>query len=583
MKNNTTMDKSRLHSQKSRWGPEVDPLRIGCGWKPEDLGKPWLLVESSGGDSHPGSVHLPGLVEAAAEGARRAGLAAARYFCTDMCDGIAQGTEAMRYSLASRELIAMAAELHFVSGHFDGMLAVSSCDKAIPGHLLAAARLDRPTIFLPGGVMHTGPGDVSVDRMGELYARLKRGEISEEEYRFNSITAAPNAGACNFLGTAVTMQILTEAMGMSPPGSACCPTTSSELARYADFAGNLAASLIESGITARDILTPAALKNALTVHAAIGGSTNAMLHLPALAAELGIDFSWKSVSRINKGVPWLLNVRPSGQHTADLFWYAGGVPRLMLEIGDLLDLDAMTVTGQTLGQNLEAAAGGDMLASCSRELNRFGLVVEDVIRPRNDPLDSRGGLAVMTGNLAPGRAVAKRSAVAPGMMQFEGQALVFDGQQQALEAVLAGRVKPGNAVIVRYEGPRATGMPEMFYLTAAMAASKELGLSTALVTDGRFSGATRGPCVGHVCPEAAAGGPIAVVRDGDLVRIDLEAGSLELVGETGRRRSSGEMDAVVAERLSLLDPWKALPRTGLLGLYTSLAAPADEGARLVLP
>ncbi len=576
------MNKSRLHSQKSRWGPEVDPLRIGCGWKPEELDRPWLLVESSGGDSHPGSVHLAGLADAAAGAARRSGLAAGRYFCTDMCDGIAQGTEAMMYSLASRELIAMAVELHFVSGHFDGLLAVSGCDKAIPGHLLAAARLDSPSVFLPGGVMHTGPGDVSVDMMGELYARLKRGEIDEQQYKYHSLTAAPNAGACNFLGTAVTMQILTEALGMAPPGSACCPTTSAELDRYARAAGRLAASLIGAGTTPRDIITPAALGNALVVHASAGGSTNAMLHLPALAAELGIEFSWDAVNRINEKVPWLLNVRPSGEHTADLFWYAGGVPRLMLEISDLLDLDVLTVTGRTLGENLETAAAGEMIEKHSRGLDRFGLDAEDVIRRRSDPLDGRGGLVVMSGNLAPRRAVAKRSAVSAKMMRFEGRARVFDGQAQALEAVLAGAVRPGDVVVVRYEGPRATGMPEMFYLTAALAADRALGEGAALVTDGRFSGATRGPCVGHVCPEAAAGGPVAAVRDGDLVRIDLDAGTLDLMGEAGTRRSGAEMEAVIAERLSLLEPFRPPPRAGLLELYTRLAAPANEGARLLL-
>jgi dihydroxy-acid dehydratase len=204
-----------LHSQKMRWGPEVDPLRIGCGWEPDDLEKPWLLVESTSGDSHPGSVHLPQAVEAVRKGARESGLAVGRYCCTDMCDGIAQGTEAMSLSLASRELLAMAAEMHFHSGHFDGWVAVSSCDKALPAHLLAAARIDRPVIIFPGGVMHTGPGDISVDRMAELYAQWRRGEISEEKYRYHSITAAPCAGACNFLGTAVTMQILTEARGLA--------------------------------------------------------------------------------------------------------------------------------------------------------------------------------------------------------------------------------------------------------------------------------------------------------------------------------------------------------------------------------
>lgn len=576
------LDKHRLRSQEMRWGPEVDPLRIGCGWTPEDLGKPWLLVESAGGDSHPGSVHLVDLANAVRQGAKEAGLAVGCYYCTDMCDGIAQGTEAMSYSLASRELISMAVELHLISGHFDGWVAVSGCDKAIPAHLLAAARLDRPVVFLPGGVMHTGPGDISIDRMGELFAQLKRGLISEKEYRYHSLTAAPCAGSCNFLGTAVTMQIMTEALGMAVPGSACCPTTSPQHEWFARAVGTLAAALIEAGTTTRDIITPAALENALVVHAAVGGSTNAMLHLPALAAELGVAFSWERVREINDQVPWILNLRPSGDHTADLFWYAGGVPRIMMEVQQFLNLDVFTVTGKTLAENLEAMQREKTLEARCRELDRFGLVVADIIKSVKDPLDKQGSLAILSGNLAPGVAVAKRSAVVPGMKKFAGSARVFDGQKSALDAVLRGEIKPGDVVVVRYEGPRATGMPELFYLTAALAADKTLNESVALVTDGRFSGATRGPCVGHVCPEAAAGGPIAAVQDKDLIKIDLEAGTIDLIGTGGKRRPEVEMQSIIAKRLSLLAPWAPPPRRGLLDLYTRFASPANEGARLKL-
>lgn len=572
------MKNRKLHSQEMRWGPEVDPLRIACGWEPVDLGKPWLLIESSGGDSHPGSVHLPGLVDDIRAGAREAGLAVGRYCCTDMCDGIAQGTEAMHYSLASRELLSMAAELHFRTGHFDAWVAVSGCDKAIPAHLIAAARLGAPVIFFPGGVMHTGPGDISVDRMAELYARLKRGEINEGEYRYHSLTSAPCAGACNFLGTAVTMQIMTEALGLALPTTACCPTTEAVQQQLARAAGAAASALVEKGLTVGDIITGAALENALVIHAAAGGSSNAMLHLPAVAAEMGLHFSWKRVREINDGVPWLLNLRPSGKHTADLFWYAGGVPRLMWEVRDRLHLDAPTVTGRTLGENLEQLEVEGFYDNQPRRLEGHGLAVRDLIRPVDEPLAERGSLALLNGNLAPRGAVCKRSAVVPEMMRFEGRARVFDGQQPALAAALNGGIRPGDAVIVRYEGPRAAGMPEMFYLTAALAADRDLNESVALITDGRFSGATRGPCIGHVCPEAAQGGPIAAVEDGDLISVDLEAGTLQLSGIEGRRKSPEEISRVMQARLSRIDPWRSPPRRGLLELYTRMAGPADEGA-----
>lgn len=575
------MDKRELHSQKMRWGPEVDPLRVGCGWQPEELDRPWLLVESSAGDSHPGSVHLLELTDTVRDGARGAGLAVGRYFCTDMCDGIAQGTEAMDYSLASRELLAMAVELHFRSGHFDGWAAVSACDKAIPAHLLAAARLNAPAIFFPGGVMRTGPGDITIDRTAELYARMMRGQLSREEYRQQSLAAAPCPGACNFLGTAVTMQIMTEALGLALPGSACCPTTETVIQRQiARDTGAQAAELVASGLTTGDIVTAEALENALIVHAAIGGSTNAMLHLAALAGARGLEFSWERVRQINESTPWILNLRPSGEHTADLMWRAGGVPRLMREISGLLYLDAMTVTGRTLGENLQALAEEGFFDEKALAIREHGLKVADIIRPVDQPLATRGSLAVLEGSLAPAGAVAKRSGIAEGMLKFEGRARVFDGQEAALEAVLGETIRPGEVIVVRYEGPRATGMPEMFYLTAALASDPELNERVALITDGRFSGATRGPCIGHVGPEAAAGGPIALVRDGDLISIDIDAGALEITGIGGRRQPPAAIEAALAERRQGWQVWQPPVREGLFGLYTRLAGPASEGGSL---
>ncbi|MHB0866674.1 MAG: dihydroxy-acid dehydratase [Thermoleophilia bacterium] len=566
-----------------RWGPEVDPLRIGCGWEPEDLAKPWLLIESSSGESHPGSVHLPGLVDLVRTGARQAGLAVGRYSCTDICDGIAQGTEAMSYSLASRELLAMAAELHFSAGHFDGWVAVSGCDKAVPAHLIAAARLDRPTIFMPGGVMHTGPGDVSVDRMGELYARLQRGEISEEDYRFHSLTCAPCPGSCNFLGTAVTMQILTEALGLALPATACCPTTEARQTDLARATGARAASLITAGTVFSDIVDQRSIHNALVVHAAIGGSTNAMLHLPAFATELGLEFSWDEVREINDSVPWILNLRPSGEHTADLLWYAGGVPRVMWEVRHLLHLDVPTVTGRTLGDNLEEVRESGFFDAGSPTLTKYAISATDIVRPVTEPMAPQGSLAILSGNLAPRGAVCKRSGVTEEMMVFEGRARVFDGQAAALAAVLSEQIEPGDVIVVRYEGPRATGMPEMFYLTAALASDAKLTDSVALITDGRFSGATRGPCIGHICPEAAAGGPIAAIHENDQIRIDLESGSIDLMPEAGEAGSPAQMQRLIRQRLADLPPWQPTAKKGLLSLYFRLAGPADQGAMMSPP
>lgn len=574
------MSESGLHSQQMRWGPEIDPLRLGTGWQPDDLDKPWLMIESSFGDSHPGSVHLLNSVEEVRAGAREAGLAVSRYFCTDMCDGIAQGTPAMSYSLASRELLAMAAEMHFRTGHYDGWVAVSGCDKAIPAHLIAAARIGSPVAFFPGGVMHTGPGDISVDRMAELYARLRRGELDEEEYRYHSQTAAPCAGACNFLGTAVTMQIMTEALGLALPLSACCPTTEPYHRRMAQFTGAVVAPLVTKGVKVTDIISEDSLYNALVIHAAIGGSTNALLHLPAFAGEMGLDFSWDRVREINDQVPWILNLRPSGKHTADLLWYAGGVPGVMITVRDYLRLDALTISGESLGQTLDSLIEKKVTEGRQDALAAYELAPEDIIFPLDKPLDRRGSMAILLGNLAPEGAVCKRSGVIPDMMTFEGKARVFDGQQQALDAIFSGKVQPGDVVVVRYEGPKASGMPEMFYLTAALASVDRLNEGTAIITDGRFSGATRGPCIGHISPEAAAGGPLAALLDGDLIRIDLNEGVVELAGTALGRLEAKAAEAELDRRIREMEPWRAPERRGLLALYTERVGSATNGARM---
>ncbi|MBM3499933.1 MAG: dihydroxy-acid dehydratase, partial [Armatimonadetes bacterium] len=342
------------HSQEMRKiAPEVDPLRLGCGWSRGDLSKPLVVIESSAGDSHPGSVHLDDLCAAARDGVLAAGGRPARYTCTDACDGISQGTDAMDLSLCIRELIALTTELHVRSAFADGVLLVSACDKAIPGHLVAAARLRLPALHLPGGAMGRGAADMSLDKMGDLMADLRRGRVTAEEYDHWVGEACPGPGACQFLGTANTMQVMAEALGLALPGTALAPALSHYQRRRAIEAGEQLPRLIEQGVTADKVLTQEALDNALTVHAAFAGSSNALLHLPAVAKQLGLDCTLDRFQAANDATPWIVNVRPSGKWDVNLVWYAGGVPRVMWELRDRLHLDALTVTGKTVGENLE--------------------------------------------------------------------------------------------------------------------------------------------------------------------------------------------------------------------------------------
>ena len=584
-------ERSSLRSQRMRdLAPEVDPLRLGIGWSEEDLSKPQVLIESVAGDSMPCSIHLGELVEHVRDGVIEAGGASARYFCNDMCDGVAQGTEAMEYSLASREVIAFATEMHAFAGHFDGVVLLSGSDKALPAHVIAALRLDMPAIMVPGGVMEEGPaGDtlphqtMSLEQVGTIHAQLQRGEISAREYAFLREEACPSKGTCAFMGTACTMQVLCEAMGLALPGSALRPAASFAMSRGSRQAGKAILGLIEKGITPRQVFTQKALENAIAVHAAIGGSTNAILHLPAFAHEAGLRFDYEAVQRINDRVPFIVNVRPSGRHTPDRLWFAGGVPRVMRELGELIHLDALTVTGRTVGENLEALEKAGWFEQMPRYLAARGLKVEDVVRPVSDPLRPEGAIAILRGNLAPETAVVKRSALDPSLRRFVGRARVFDSQEDALQAIFQDRIQPGDALVIRYEGPAGSGMPEQFYVTEAIVSNPALATKTALVTDGRFSGASRGPAIGHVSPEAAEGGPIAAVQENDLILVDIENRRLDLIGVDGEEKPAVEMERVIAERLERL-PRRPLKHTrGLRGFFTHLASSAAEGAVLRLP
>ena len=576
-----------LRSQQARAAaPEAEALRLGVGWSRADLDKPHVLVEAVTGDSHPGSVHLAAAVDAAVVGARAGGGAAARYSCTDMCDGIAQGTDGMDYSLLSRDLIAGVTEMHARSGHFDALVMVSSCDKAVPGHLMAAARLGLPTVHVPGGAMAAGKGDATVDQIGAIAARMRRGELSVEEYRAWADGAVPSCGACAFMGTALTSQVLSEVLGLALPGSAVLPAAGGRLAEIAVVAGRVVLEHLAAGRTAHDMLTAPAFENAMVVHAAIGGSTNFLLHLPAVAAEVGQRIDLRRLQELNDAVPFLLDTRPTGRLPANLFWHAGGVRRVMWEVRDALDLDCLAGTGRTWREELADWVDAGGLDRPSETLARRGLSAEDVIRPRARPIDPQGAVRVLRGNLAPDGAVTKRSAVAPGARRLLGRALVFEAQEEALAAIVDRRVRPGHVVVIRNEGPRGSGMPEQYYVTSALDADPELAHTTALVTDGRFSGATKGPCVGHVSPEAAVGGPIAVVRDGDHVLVDMDRGCLDLLGEEGDDEadlSADRGDGLLAQRLAA---WTAPTRprgTSVLALYRATAASAVDGAVMQAP
>lgn len=571
--------------------PEADSLRMGCGWTRREADQSWILIETTHGDSHPGSIHLGDLAEFAEKGVIAQGGSPAHYTCTDICDGIAQGTAGQYYSLPSREVMVMACEMHARAGHFDGAVFIAGCDKSLPAHLIASLRLDLPAIIVPGGVMEAGPEGFTLEGVGTLYAQKRRGEISEADYEFLRSGACPSAGSCAFFGTAATMQLLSEAIGLAMPSTALIPAHLNALKDAARQAGKRVLELIREDLRPSKIFTQEALDNALIVHAATGGSTNALIHLAAMAREVGLTFSYERINEINRQVPFILNLKPSGKFTSDKIWYAGGVYRIFRELKAFLNLDALTVTGLSLGENLDILEKSGHFHNMPRFLSNYGGTVEDIIRPVANPLRPEGAIRILTGNLAPGGAVIKISALPEAMRQFTGVARVFDNQYEAQEAVLSGKIRPGDAVVIRYEGPAATGMPEQFYVTEAIASNPLLASSTMLVTDGRFSGATRGPAIGHVAPEAARGGPLATLEDGDLLRFDLDTSSLNIIGVVGQEMQSAELDRVLKTRQGCHEQQCHLPEgmrspsrlhhtKGLLGLYCRNALPASEGGGL---
>ena len=567
-----------LPSQKVRaLAPEMDPLRIGMGWTEADLEKTQIMIESTFGDSHPGSAHLLDLVNAAADGVRTAGGRAARYFVTDICDGQAQGHDGINYSLASRDMIANMVEIHNNATPFDAGVMIASCDKGLPGLLMGIGRTNLPSIVVTGGVMEAGPDLLTLEQIGKYSAMCQRGEITQEQFAWYKHHACPSCGACSFMGTAGTMQVMCEALGLSLPGSALLPATCADLTRTAIEAGKQALRLAHSGLTARDIVTRKSFENAIIVHAAISGSTNALLHLPAIAHAFGIEIDSDTFESLHHNAHFLLDVRPSGRWPSEFVYYAGGVPAIMEELRGLLHLDALTVTGKTLGENLDDLKNSDYYEKCASYLKRTGLAKEDIIRPYQQPIGAEGTTAILRGNLAPYGAVVKHSAVPKEMHKVILRARPFDCEEDAIAAVLARDIQPGDAVFIRYEGPKGSGMPEMFYTTEAIASDAQLNRSIALITDGRFSGATKGPAIGHVSPEAAEGGPIALVEEGDLIEIDIPERKLAIIGVKGEKKTPEEIQAILAKRRA---NWTLRPPrypNGVLKIYSEHAVSPMKG------
>lgn len=568
-----------LNSQKMRTiAAEMDSLKIGCGWSIEDLTKPQIMVESTAGDSHPGSVHLRRITAHIKSEIAQKGGKPAEYTVTDICDGIAQGHDGMNYSLASRELIAGMIETQLKTTPFDGAVFTASCDKAVPAQLMAIARINIPSIFVPGGIMAAGPDNLTLEQIGTYYAKYLRHEIDEEEYAYYKNNACTGCGACQFMGTAATMQIMSEALGIAMPGTALMPAFHGEIDLKAEDAGKQILNLIEADLTPAKIMTKEAFENAVMVHAAIAGSTNALLHLPAIAHELGILITPDLFDRIHRQIPYITNIRPSGNFPGEYFWYAGGTPAVMEQIRQHLHLDAITVTGKTLGENLDNLKHSGYYQTCTKYLAEKHVAKGEIIRDYANPIQKSGAIAVLKGNLAPDGAVVKHSAVAKSMHQVVCVARPFDSEEDAYKAVIEKRIHPSDAVIIRYEGPKGSGMPEMFYTTEAIASDPELAQSVALITDGRFSGASRGPAIGHVSPEAAEGGPITLIENDDLILIDIPARKLELVGVLQERKSPEEIEKILSARKAAFVMPEFKVKSGFLKIYTKLATSPSKGA-----
>ena len=550
-----------LRSRKAYGGIEGYNRRSllkACGYTDEEINRPLVAVVNSWTTVVPGHVHLDKVAEGVEAGIRMAGGTPFQFHTIAVCDGIAMGQEGMRYSLPSRDVIAASIEIMVEAHKFDGMVLVGSCDKVVPGMLMAAAHLDIPAIVINGGPMLPGyfKGQrLTVSKGLELMFEamwLGPSEQVMKEAMELSDYVCPGAGSCQGMYTANTMGCITEALGMSLAGSATVPAVDARRLRVAKHSGMQIIKLIEGDVRPHDIMVLKAFENAIRVDMALGGSTNTVLHLPAIASQLGIKISLEMLDKISRETPHICDMDPAGPYTVKDLDESGGVPAVLKELGDLVHQDALTVTGKTLEENLKGVA----------VLNR------EVIRPKENPVHREGGIAVLKGTLAPEGAVVKQSAVDPEMLEFAGPAKIFDSEEDALNAIMKQAINLGEVIVIRYEGPRGgPGMREMLWPTAALMGTG-LGTGVALVTDGRFSGATRGPCVGHVTPEAMNGGPIAAVRNGDIISINIPNRRLDL------KIPEEELE----RRLKQWKPPEGKAKKGNLATYSKIVNPTSEGA-----
>lgn len=491
-------------------------LLRALGLSDYDFNKPFIGVINTWTEMNPGHVHLRLLAEAVKQGIRAQGGLPFEINTIALCDGIAQGHEGMKYILPSRNVIADSIELAVQANRFDAIVLLASCDKIVPACWLAVARLDIPAIIVTGGPMMPGRfrgEELVLPQARESVGRLRRGEITEEEFKEIEESICPGPGSCSMMGTANSTSCLTEVMGLSLPGCGTAHAVHAKKLRLAKESGEQIIRLWQTNLRPSQILTLSALNNAVTASMAMGGSTNVVLHLLALAHELNLPLSLETFDEISRKTPFICNIRPSGKYPMLALEDAGGVPAILHEIRDLLDLTVLTVTGKTLGENIKGVKNHR----------------PEVILSLQNPLRKEGGIAILRGSLAPGGAVVKQSAVSEKMLVHRGPARVFEDEESAREAVLGGQIKPGEVVVIRYEGPKGgPGMREMLSVTASIV-GMGLAESVALVTDGRFSGSTRGPCIGHVVPEAQDGGPIGLVQDGDLIDINIPQRRIDLL------------------------------------------------------
>lgn len=416
----------------------------------------------------------------------------------------------------------------------------------------------------------------SNEELWHMSVEVDQNKMTKEQFLAFQRSCCPTCGACQYMGTAATMQVMAEALGLALPWSALIPATNAEIKRAARAAGQQVMRLVEGGITPSRILTREAFENAIMIHSAVGGSLNAVMHLIAVARQIGIELEADTFDRIHRSIPVLVDTKTAGQYPTELFWYAGGVPSVMLELKNELHLDQLTVTGHTIRDNLEAFRNNEMPGFAEMFLANYKLNRRNVIYPFKKPLKTEGSLAVLKGNLAPKGCTIKKSAVVQEMQVHRGPAKVFDSERTAVDALLAKEIKPGDIIIIRYQGPKAVGMPEMFFMSELIASDPELSRTTSLVTDGRFSGATRGPCVGYLGPEALDGGPIAVVQNNDMIVIDIPNRSIDIVGTDGKEQTPEEIAAIIERRLGKWAPPK-LKHKGALLQYTRSARPALDG------